>query len=462
MENVVSCVKVQRLEIMSLHTKNSDGNECFFDFSELLDEMIVEEREEDEKNTIVLQEVPVSVFAFPVLENHLPITADLDVKNNRSDSNFGLDGCKVLLSSNAKLSASLITEADSELRVDETLTDKYLRNGDAPHLDYYQAEQSKNAKPSTPLITEVKSDPRAEETDWDQSFRFQTEDPPVMDKNVRNKDAPNLDFYQAQVEPLKDVIPVMPKVSVAQSEPSEEILTSFKTVKNLEAVSDADKYQNGKNKASFDVHVLPGGKVQMIPDVKMKKTEPVSEHMDKILYNQTGTGALQNGKTFEKTDVYQTNPKPYEVIEQIARATDGLTVLKDTKNVITVQLKPESLGTIRIEVKSSEKGCVAVIYTQKEEVRRILEKSTGEITTLLADKTGRLEKLSVEPLDMKGQGFGEPGSYSQESGHFQREGSREKYGAVYPSHTTGSPGETRHRPVKVTYTSNGSVLSVYV
>jgi hypothetical protein len=96
-----------------------------------------------------------------------------------------------------------------------------------------------------------------------------------------------------------------------------------------------------------------------------------------------GFGKIAGGKTL-----------PAYVMDQVGRQI--LNSLKSGSNEVKLQLKPPSLGRLKLTIENSGDGFKVRIFTEQRATKEMLLSHAGEIKSSLADQGLRIEKIDVQ------------------------------------------------------------------
>ncbi len=206
------------------------------------------------------------------------------------------------------------------------------------------------------------------------------------------------------------------------------------------------------------------GSSESIPKSRLPDAKYIVTRIKTSETNMSDVGnkppALMEDKSVFEVNNQKTPLNKISIIEQVSMASERLSFTTGLKDTVVVRLKPENLGSIVIRVEKTEKGCIAAIYTQKQEVGKLLKESVSEITAILTDKAGRLERFTVEPLQEHGHGYGRFDTDSGGNGGFRGDNGDRKQNVLYVPEQAKEIEKTG--PAKIRNVSNGSTLSVYI
>ena len=116
-------------------------------------------------------------------------------------------------------------------------------------------------------------------------------------------------------------------------------------------------------------------------------------------------------------EVYDTNTEEPDVAKQID--TGLAQALEKGESLVRIQLNPEHLGSVTIEITQSTEGLITVALTARSsETRGLLERHAGELQGMIASRTQQDVEVNVQQNQESQQGQNQQ-NYDGHNGHAQ-------------------------------------------
>jgi flagellar hook-length control protein FliK len=157
-------------------------------------------------------------------------------------------------------------------------------------------------------------------------------------------------------------------------------------------------------------------------DENILSVEKGHEPIEKLEPPSLSTNSIKDSVVFgpvEKGPTIQVDPHAIEVVQQVIRQLNGR--LKSGPTSMHLQLNPESLGAIEVEVVRDVQGVSVTFFAEQTSTGKLLETQLGQLRQSLADSGVQLSGLNIGQHSHSGQ----EGGFGQQNTKFAQHAPRE-------------------------------------
>ena len=245
---------------------------------------------------------------------------------------------------------------------------------------------------------------------------------PDSNTNVRVPDLSQPD--SGKIQKFSQVLEGSSDIDVSFEESSVQSTVEQSTVEQSDAETDHINYSTvEKANKSMDNHIklLPVGEKQENSSIINK--QPQEQMPDELLSPLSNMSESDEGFTIHQKDQTVENIKsvPQSIMEQVVEKTTLLQ--KDGKTELTVQLKPDTLGTLSIRL-TTEKGFTTVkIIADSFQTKELIQGQISSLKQQLGDQGIKVKEFEIvheggEFLHNHADSGGNPSNRGDQNFHF--------------------------------------------